>query len=331
MDRTLREIANVVGTPLLIDKATFRRIYGHYARILVDMDFSRKLFHEIIVERKGYAFNVEVAYEWLPEFCTHCQTIGHDVSSCRWLYPWKDNIVRKEKIVQGKKPVPTTKPNWVPIKDNTSGIGSSLAFAAPQKNVDPVITAPETHTITVQQQETPKEPEQHATIVVDKPVQHSAIEDVSDEQQNMGTYSSMIDGNIVQQLEDTVANISPPLAATVNRTLDVSQNSFTMPLTNVLDVVPRSAIVLTHEPIITPVEPLDVNSIRADPDATVDPTLQKEINFMKTWLDKAAVNEDVSFSPVVSKSQKKKLTKQNKEQTKAIYLTCSQGPLPSSR
>jgi len=321
MDRTLREIASVVGTPLLIDNATSKRIFGHYARILVDMDFSRKLFHEITVEREGYAFNVVVAYEWLPKFCTHCQTIGHDVSSCRWLYPRKDSIVHKEKIVQGKKPVPTTKQNWVPIKDNPSGIGSSLAFAAPQKNVDLVTAETETHTITVHQQEIPKELEQHATIVVDEPVQHSAIDDVSDEKKNMGADSSMIEGNIVQQLEDTVANISPPLAATVNRTLDVSQNSSSMPLTNVIDVVARSAIVVTHEPIITPVTSLDINSIRADPDATVDPTLQKEIDFMKTWLDKAAVNEDVPFSPVVSKSQKKKLAKQNKEQTKATYLT----------
>lgn len=83
MDRTIQEIASVVGTPLLIDNANSKRIYGHYARILVDIDFSRKLYHEITVEREGYAFNVEVAYGWLPEFCTHCQTIGHDFSSCR--------------------------------------------------------------------------------------------------------------------------------------------------------------------------------------------------------------------------------------------------------
>jgi hypothetical protein len=138
MDRTLREIASAVGTPLLIDNATSKRIYGHYARILVDMDFSRQLFHEITVEREGYAFQVEVAYEWLPEFCTHCHTLGHDVSSCRWLYPQKDKTVHKERNVQGKKPVSTPKENWVPIKDNPSGIGSSLAFAAPQKEVAPV-------------------------------------------------------------------------------------------------------------------------------------------------------------------------------------------------
>ena len=72
MDRTLREIASAVGTPLIIDNATTKRLYGHYARILVDMDFSRKMFHEITVEREGYSFNVEVAYDWLPDFCSHC-------------------------------------------------------------------------------------------------------------------------------------------------------------------------------------------------------------------------------------------------------------------
>ena len=43
MERTLCEMASAVGTPLLIDNATTKHIFEHYARILVDMDFSRKL------------------------------------------------------------------------------------------------------------------------------------------------------------------------------------------------------------------------------------------------------------------------------------------------
>jgi len=82
-----------------------------------------------------------------------------------------------------------------------------------------------------------------------------------------------------------------------------------------------------HEQILTPVGHLDVSSIMADPDVPLDPTLQKDLDFMKTWLEKAAVNEDVSFSPILSKSQKKKL----KQQTKASYQTRSQGPLPNSQ
>lgn len=154
MDRTHREISSAVGTPLLIDSATSKRIFGHYARILVDMDFSRKIFHEITVERKGYAFNVKVAYEWLPDFCTHCQTIGQDVSACWWLYPRMEKNAHREKIVQGKKPVTTKKQNWVPTKDNPSGIGSSTAFATPKKITVPIVTQ------TQQQNETLEKPVQ---------------------------------------------------------------------------------------------------------------------------------------------------------------------------
>ncbi|KEH26469.1 DUF4283 domain protein [Medicago truncatula] len=270
MDRTLREISSVVGTPLLIDSVTIKRIYGHYARILVDMDFSRQIFHEITVEREGYAFQVEVAYEWLLYYRTHCHTIGHDVSSCRWLYPPKDNIVHKEKIVQGKKPVPTPKQTWIPTKDNSAGIGSSISFAVPQTNTNPVITEAEAHPITLQQQDTTNEVVNHETIFVEEQTL-SATMDL--EQQNLG--SDTIEGDIGQHLEHNVTKSSPPLAPMVNHTLDVSHNSFSMPLTNVIDVVARSTIVVTHDLVITPVEPLDVNTIRADPDATVDPTLQK--------------------------------------------------------
>jgi len=132
MERTFREIASVVDTPLLIDNAMTKHIFGHYARILVDMDFSRKFFYEIVVEREGYAFPVEVVYERIPDFCTHYQIIGHGVTTCRWLYPRKekDTNAAKEKVAQGKKPVPTKGLEWVPLKDNSSGIGSSAAFQA---------------------------------------------------------------------------------------------------------------------------------------------------------------------------------------------------------
>jgi hypothetical protein len=61
---------------------------------LVYIDFSHRLFYEIMVEREGYAFPVEVEYEWLPNFCTHCQILGHSVTNCRWLHPEK--VVNKD-------------------------------------------------------------------------------------------------------------------------------------------------------------------------------------------------------------------------------------------
>lgn len=104
----------------------------------------------------------------------------------------------------------------------------------------------------------------------------------------------------------------------------MSQNSFSMPLFNVTyDIVCTDTV--HHEPILTSVRTLDVRSIVEAPYATIDPTLQKEMNFMQSWLNKA-VETDVPFSPVISKSQKKKLNK-----LKAGYQTCSQGSIPLSK
>lgn len=81
-----------------------------------------------MVERDDFAFKLEVVYEWLPEFCSHCQMIGHDVMTCRWLIPKK---VVVDKVDIGIKPnqvvhQPTQK--YVE-KDNLDGIGSSKSFA----------------------------------------------------------------------------------------------------------------------------------------------------------------------------------------------------------
>jgi hypothetical protein len=63
--------------------------FGHYAHVLVDVDISQRLYEEIMVdrERERYAFYVEVVYKRLPDYCTHCQTIGHSVNGCNKLHP----------------------------------------------------------------------------------------------------------------------------------------------------------------------------------------------------------------------------------------------------
>jgi hypothetical protein len=65
------------------------------------MQHPKEFFHEIIVEREGFSFTVEVVYERLPDFCSHCQTLVHDVINCHWLYPRKEDM-SKEKVAKGK-------------------------------------------------------------------------------------------------------------------------------------------------------------------------------------------------------------------------------------
>lgn len=56
---------------------------GHYARILVDLHLTGELQYKIKVERKDFAFLVEIEYERLPEFYMNCKLIGHSVGNCR--------------------------------------------------------------------------------------------------------------------------------------------------------------------------------------------------------------------------------------------------------
>jgi len=56
---------------MIIDTTTQKRIFVHYACVLVDFDFSRHIFDEIMVEREDFSFKLEVVYEWLQDYCSH--------------------------------------------------------------------------------------------------------------------------------------------------------------------------------------------------------------------------------------------------------------------
>ncbi|XP_019460146.1 PREDICTED: uncharacterized protein LOC109359906 [Lupinus angustifolius] len=88
-----------IGAPISLDDATNNRAFGHFARVLVDMDLKSELPNQILVEREGYAFFVELEYEKLPQFCTGCQTIGHLHSNCR----------KKMKEIPASVPLPKKK------------------------------------------------------------------------------------------------------------------------------------------------------------------------------------------------------------------------------
>ena len=73
------EIAGALGTPLALDEATNKRTFGHYARVLIEVDLTLELRERILVERKDFDFYVDVEFEKLPPFCNSCQIVGHSV------------------------------------------------------------------------------------------------------------------------------------------------------------------------------------------------------------------------------------------------------------
>jgi hypothetical protein len=109
-----------IGTPICIDSVTARpmleRTFGQFARVLVDMDLSQPLRYKVLVERKGFAFFVELEYENVPDFCNACQLIGHHVDNCkRWNK--EDEVIHDNEVHKKKNPIVQQKKTYVPTKD----------------------------------------------------------------------------------------------------------------------------------------------------------------------------------------------------------------------
>ncbi|XP_019433071.1 PREDICTED: uncharacterized protein LOC109339967 [Lupinus angustifolius] len=72
-----------IGTPIALDEATNSRAFGHFAKVLVDINLKASLPDQILVEREEFAFFVYLEYENLPDYCLGCQTIGHLTYNCK--------------------------------------------------------------------------------------------------------------------------------------------------------------------------------------------------------------------------------------------------------
>ncbi|GAU42257.1 hypothetical protein TSUD_327350 [Trifolium subterraneum] len=113
-------IASSIGTPICIDSITAKpmieRTFGQFVRVLVEMDLSQTLRDRVLVERKGFAFFVEIDYENLPQFCTNCKLIGHHVGICKKLNFVVDDNTDKE-VRDKRKFVKETKKVYAPKND----------------------------------------------------------------------------------------------------------------------------------------------------------------------------------------------------------------------
>ncbi|XP_019241976.1 PREDICTED: uncharacterized protein LOC109227676 [Nicotiana attenuata] len=76
---SLSRIASSIGTPMYADECTAKQLRVSYARMLIEVDMTKPLKDEIIVEdSNGKTFLQSVIYDWKPKFCEKCQIIGHD-------------------------------------------------------------------------------------------------------------------------------------------------------------------------------------------------------------------------------------------------------------
>lgn len=75
-------IAKSVGNPIKIDENSMSGMYGHYVRVLVEMDLSINPQEHVMIERTGHCLFVSLSYENLPNFCPHCSMVGHSITRC---------------------------------------------------------------------------------------------------------------------------------------------------------------------------------------------------------------------------------------------------------
>lgn len=86
--QTLFEIARGVGMPVKLDPRTVDRSLGLYARILVEVDLSRPLLHQLRVFRaEGDSVFVRVKFESTLDVCSSCGLVGHLVTACKVRVP----------------------------------------------------------------------------------------------------------------------------------------------------------------------------------------------------------------------------------------------------
>ena len=99
--KIITAIASSIGSPITIDaiafKPMFERTFGQYVRVLVDIDISQTLSYQVLVERKGYAFCVDLDYENLPLFCNHCNMVGHSMNNCKKIHVTDGGLTENEK------------------------------------------------------------------------------------------------------------------------------------------------------------------------------------------------------------------------------------------
>ncbi|PON31758.1 Zinc knuckle CX2CX4HX4C, partial [Parasponia andersonii] len=104
-----------------IDQATLNGDFGHFARVLVDIDIKNPLLDSIQVESRDDCRFVYLSYERLPDFYSTCSSIGHVPSNCYHNKPKEDKkkITKKSKGSAPKQQIYVAKPitNQVVSKD----------------------------------------------------------------------------------------------------------------------------------------------------------------------------------------------------------------------
>lgn len=113
----LWDIAHMIGTPLRMDTATMQGLRPSVVRLCIEIDISTPRPSRLHVQGGQYEFYPTVEYEEVPEFCTDCRMLGHEITSCKGKSAHQDKQpVRVVKVGDGAKHN-DKKQRWTPRKN----------------------------------------------------------------------------------------------------------------------------------------------------------------------------------------------------------------------
>ncbi|KAL0907380.1 hypothetical protein M5K25_021787 [Dendrobium thyrsiflorum] len=119
--RVLFALASIFGRPLQTDQATSLISRPSVARVLVELDVSKKQPKEVWLGSEMNGYFQKVVFENLPSFCAHCKMHGHLMSDCFILHPSLRNTRdRGQKLVinkDGETNIVSDPPILVPDSD----------------------------------------------------------------------------------------------------------------------------------------------------------------------------------------------------------------------
>lgn len=86
---SLSRIGSAVGIPKFADDCTTRCKRVKYAWVLAEVDIKKPVVKELDIEIEGeQGFKQQIAYEFIPLYCSHCCALGH-------ICQWKKKMVKK--------------------------------------------------------------------------------------------------------------------------------------------------------------------------------------------------------------------------------------------
>ncbi|KAL0364428.1 UNVERIFIED_CONTAM: hypothetical protein Sangu_0540400 [Sesamum angustifolium] len=137
----LSTVASSVGIPLYTDKITKSCSRLDFARVCVMLDYNSTLpkhlvvMHPVRQEGQETPLKIDVEYEWLPQRCKTCCTLGYTTQAC--LENKKIEHVQSVKVFVKKQPITATTAK--------SGLADDMlkGGAVPEKSATPLAEPPE--------------------------------------------------------------------------------------------------------------------------------------------------------------------------------------------